>query len=75
MYQRYVHQLNLPFNVVKTMLKIKEHTREHLLGIAAKSEIAGILYYTVKIIIHLLLIAILFINLLVVFFNIKIFNL
>jgi transcription initiation factor TFIIIB Brf1 subunit/transcription initiation factor TFIIB len=48
MYQRYVHQLNLPFNVVKTMLKIKEHTREHLLGIAAKSEIAGILYYTVK---------------------------
>jgi transcription initiation factor TFIIIB Brf1 subunit/transcription initiation factor TFIIB len=48
MYQRYVHQLNLPFNLVKTMLKIKEHTREHLLGIAAKSEIAGILYYTVK---------------------------
>jgi transcription initiation factor TFIIIB Brf1 subunit/transcription initiation factor TFIIB len=48
MYQRYVHQLKLPFVLVKTMNKIKEHTREHLLGIAAKSEIAGILYYAVK---------------------------
>ena len=48
MYQRYVHQLGLPFTITKTMIKIKEHTRDHLLGIAAKSEIAGILYYAVK---------------------------
>ena len=48
MYQRYVHQLNLPYCIVKTMIKIKEHTREHLLGIAAKSEIAGILFYACK---------------------------
>jgi transcription initiation factor TFIIIB Brf1 subunit/transcription initiation factor TFIIB len=48
MYQRYVHQLGLPFPIIKTMIKIKEETREHLLGIAAKSEIAGILYYACK---------------------------
>ena len=48
MYQRYINQLNLPFKFLKTMNLIKEHTREHLLGIAAKSEIAGILYYTCK---------------------------
>jgi transcription initiation factor TFIIIB Brf1 subunit/transcription initiation factor TFIIB len=48
MYQRYVHQLNLPYYIVKTMVLIKEHTREHLLGIAAKSEIAGILYYACR---------------------------
>jgi transcription initiation factor TFIIIB Brf1 subunit/transcription initiation factor TFIIB len=48
MYQRYVHQFGLPYQVIKTMILIKEHTRDHLLGIAAKSEIAGILYYTCK---------------------------
>jgi transcription initiation factor TFIIIB Brf1 subunit/transcription initiation factor TFIIB len=48
MYQRYVNQFNLPFKFVKTMNLIKEHTREHLLGIASKSEIAGILFYTCK---------------------------
>ena len=30
------------------MIKIKEHTHDHLLGIAAKSEIAGLLYYASK---------------------------
>jgi transcription initiation factor TFIIB len=48
MYQRYVHQLGLPYIITKTMNKIKDHTREHLLGITAKSEIAGILYFSVK---------------------------
>ena len=48
MYQRYVHQLGLPYTITKTMIQIKEHTREHLLGIAAKSEIAGLLYYSCK---------------------------
>jgi hypothetical protein len=48
MYQRYVHQLGLPHNIVKTMTIVKNHTREHLLGIAAKSEIAGILYFVCK---------------------------
>ena len=48
MYQRYVSQFNLPFKFTKTMNLIKEHIRDHLLGIAAKSEIAGLLYYTCK---------------------------
>jgi transcription initiation factor TFIIIB Brf1 subunit/transcription initiation factor TFIIB len=48
MYTRYVSQMGLPFKINKTMLLIKEHTKEHLLGIAAKSEIAGILYYACK---------------------------
>lgn len=48
MYSRYVSQLGLPFKINKYMIKIKEHTADHLLGIAAKSEIAGLLYYTVK---------------------------
>jgi len=48
MYQRYVLQLGLPYMIIKTMVSIKEHTRDHLLGIAAKSEIAGLLYYAVK---------------------------
>jgi len=48
MYQRYVNQLGLPYIIIKTMNKIKDHTREHLLGITAKSEIAGILYYACK---------------------------
>jgi hypothetical protein len=30
------------------MITIKEHIRDHFLGIAAKSEIAGLLYYTCK---------------------------
>jgi transcription initiation factor TFIIIB Brf1 subunit/transcription initiation factor TFIIB len=53
MYQRYVHQLNLPYCIVKTMIAVKEHTRDHLLGIAAKSEIAGILYYACKEVHHM----------------------
>jgi len=48
MYQRYVNQLGLNFVITKTMIAIKEHTRDHLLGIAAKSEIAGLLYYACK---------------------------
>lgn len=48
MYNRYVSQLGLSFNVNKIMCVIKGHTKDHLLGIAAKSEIAGLLYYTVK---------------------------
>jgi transcription initiation factor TFIIIB Brf1 subunit/transcription initiation factor TFIIB len=48
MYSRYVIQLGLPFKTSKVMNEIKEHTREHLLGIAAKSEIAGLLYFTCK---------------------------
>ena len=48
MYNRYVSQLQLPFKTCKIMIKIKEHTHDHLLGIAAKSEIAGLLYYASK---------------------------
>jgi len=48
MYNRYVSQLELPFKVTKIMNMIKNHIREHLLGIAAKSEIAGLLFYTCK---------------------------
>ena len=48
MYSRYVSQLSLPHHFTKTMCIIKEHTREHLLGIAAKSEIAGLIYYVCK---------------------------
>ena len=48
MYSRYVSQLGLPFKVTKTMILVKEQTRDHLLGIAAKSEIAGLLFYTCK---------------------------
>ena len=48
MYKRYINQLGLPFYINKTMNQIKEHTRDHLLGIAAKSEIAGLLYYACK---------------------------
>lgn len=48
MYNRYVSQLGLPFKTVKVMNIIKEHIRDHLLGIAAKSEIAGILYFVCK---------------------------
>lgn len=48
MYQRYISLFNLPFKFLKTMNLIKVHCRDHLLGIAAKSEIAGLLYYTCK---------------------------
>ena len=48
MYTRYVSQLGLPILITKIMKKIKEHTKDHLLGIAAKSEIAGLLYYSCK---------------------------
>lgn len=48
MYQRYVGQLGLPYTITKVMNRIKEHTRDHLLGIAAKSEIAGLLFYACK---------------------------
>ena len=48
MYHRYINELQLPFKFIKTMNQIKEHTRDHLLGIAAKSEIAGLLFYTCK---------------------------
>jgi len=48
MYSRYIAQLCLPFKINKTMYIIKQHTRDHLLGIAAKSEIAGLLYYSCK---------------------------
>ena len=30
------------------MIQVKNDTREHLLGIAAKSEVAGLLYYVCK---------------------------
>ena len=53
MYNRYVVQLGLSFKVNKIMCVIKEHTKDHLLGIAAKSEIAGLLYYTVKDVLNL----------------------
>jgi transcription initiation factor TFIIIB Brf1 subunit/transcription initiation factor TFIIB len=48
MYNRYVSELGLPFKITKIMNKIKDHCRNHLLGIAAKSEIAGLLYYSCK---------------------------
>jgi transcription initiation factor TFIIIB Brf1 subunit/transcription initiation factor TFIIB len=53
MYNRYVSQLGLSFKVNRIMCVIKGHTKDHLLGIAAKSEIAGLLYYTVKDILNL----------------------
>jgi transcription initiation factor TFIIIB Brf1 subunit/transcription initiation factor TFIIB len=53
MYSRYTSQLGLPIKVNKLMIQVKQDTREHLLGIAAKSEIAGILYYVVKDILNL----------------------
>jgi len=48
MYNRYVSQLGLPYKTVKIMNLVKEHCKDHLLGIAAKSEIAGILYFVCK---------------------------
>jgi len=48
MYQRYISQLGLPYVVNKLMHFVKQDTSDHLLGIAAKSEVAGILYFVVK---------------------------
>ena len=48
MYSRYVSQLGLNYQVTKIMNMIKNHCRDHLLGIAAKSEIAGLLYFACK---------------------------
>ncbi len=48
MYLRYVSDLGLPFQINKVMIQIKRDLAEHIQGIAAKSEIGGLLYYTVK---------------------------
>ena len=48
MYSRYVSQLGLPFKITKMMIIAKDQTKDHLLGIAAKSEIAGLLFYICK---------------------------
>ena len=48
MYSRYINQLSLPWTINKLMLIVKDHTKDHLLGIAAKSEVAGILFYIIK---------------------------
>lgn len=48
MYNKYVRDLDLPFRVTKIMNAIKHDTHDHLLGIAAKSEIAGLLFYACK---------------------------
>jgi transcription initiation factor TFIIIB Brf1 subunit/transcription initiation factor TFIIB len=53
MYSRYVKQLNLPYKATKSMIIIKEQCKDHLLGIAAKSEIAGLLFYTVREVLNL----------------------
>jgi transcription initiation factor TFIIIB Brf1 subunit/transcription initiation factor TFIIB len=53
MYSRYISELNLPYKTNKIMHLIKEHCQDHLLGIAAKSEIAGLLFYTCKEIMNL----------------------
>jgi transcription initiation factor TFIIIB Brf1 subunit/transcription initiation factor TFIIB len=48
MYSRYISHFGLPFKTNNIMKTIKTHCKDHFLGVAAKSEIAGILYYTVK---------------------------
>jgi len=48
MYARYVKELKLPYQVNNLMNTIKEHCKNHFLGIAAKSEIAGLLCYSCK---------------------------
>ena len=53
MYSRYISELNLPYKTNKIMYLIKEDCKDHLLGIAAKSEIAGLLFYTCKEIMNL----------------------
>jgi transcription initiation factor TFIIIB Brf1 subunit/transcription initiation factor TFIIB len=53
MYSRYISQFGLPYKTNKIMNLIKIQCNDHLLGIATKSEIAGLLYYTIKEIIKL----------------------
>jgi hypothetical protein len=48
MYARYVKDLKLPYQMNNLMNAIKEHCKDHFLGIAAKSEIAGLLCYCCK---------------------------
>jgi len=48
MYARYVKELKLPYQMNNLMNRIKEHCKDHFLGIAAKSEIAGLLCYSCK---------------------------
>jgi hypothetical protein len=48
MYTRYINQLGLHYKVNKIMVQIKIDTYNHLLGIAAKSEVAGLLYFSCK---------------------------
>lgn len=48
MYSRYVKELKLPYQMNNLMNRIKEHCKDHFLGIAAKSEIAGLLCYSCK---------------------------
>ena len=48
MYARYVKDLKLPYQMNNLMNLIKEHCKDHFLGIAAKSEIAGLLCYSCK---------------------------
>ena len=48
MYSRYISQLGLPYKTNKIMNLIKEQCKDHLLGIATKSEIAGLLFYTIR---------------------------
>jgi transcription initiation factor TFIIIB Brf1 subunit/transcription initiation factor TFIIB len=48
MYSRYIKELGLPYRINILMGTIKEHCKEHFLGIAAKSEISGLLCYSCK---------------------------
>ena len=48
MYSGYVSRLGLPYKITKIMNAIKEQCKDHLLGIATKSEIAGLLFYACK---------------------------
>ena len=48
MYSRYINELKLPYKLNNLMNQIKEHCKNHFLGIAAKSEIAGLLSYSCK---------------------------
>jgi transcription initiation factor TFIIIB Brf1 subunit/transcription initiation factor TFIIB len=52
MYARYVKDLKLPYQVNNLMSLIKDHCKDHFLGIAAKSEIAGLLCYSCKELLH-----------------------
>ena len=52
MYARYVKDLKLPYQMNNLMNLIKIHCKDHFLGIAAKSEIAGLLCYACKELLH-----------------------